>query len=124
MKERVVGIFSLGNDQIELVLREGTGGEFYAVPGKGKIPRIAIGADKEGVEVLSTVIHEVFEFSTFRNHCRYDPSGDYSNDHSAYLFVMSHPQLSDCCGHLAVFLNKALPELEKSWKAWKKKGGR
>ena len=34
MKQAIVGVYGLGADQVELVLREGTGGEFYVQPEK------------------------------------------------------------------------------------------
>ena len=45
MKQIIVGIYSVGFEDVEIVLREGTGGEFFNCPEKGHCPRIKIGAD-------------------------------------------------------------------------------
>ena len=47
MTQVIVGVYTMGYEDVEIVLREGTGGEFYNCPGKGQIPRIKIGADVE-----------------------------------------------------------------------------
>ena len=120
MKQKIIGVYYFGNEQIELVLREGTGGEFYATPEKGHIPRIKVGADKEWQQVVSALVHEAFEFAALRNRGRYDPCGDFSNDHSSYLFVMTHPIFSDCCARVAELLTSAVPVLAHEWNAWKK----
>ena len=121
MKQKTIGVYEIGWEQCSIVLREGTGGEFYAVPEKNSVPRIKIGADtSEWDKVVGSLLHESFEFVAFRLKCRYDPCGDLSHDHSAFLFVLTHPQLSDCCGKVAEFITRVLPDLANEWKKWRK----
>jgi hypothetical protein len=125
MKQVIVGVYYLGDEQVEIVLREDTGGEFYSLPEKGKVPRIKLGADyKDWDMVVRCLLHEVMEMVMFRNRCRYNISGDYSADHSAYMFLMNHTEFSDMCGKLAEFLVKCLPDLATAWKKWERKQDR
>ena len=116
MRQKIIGIFSLGFEDCELVLREGTGGEFYNCPGKGEIPRVKIGADvKEWRDLVAVLLHEAMEFALNRLRCRYSCSYDFGNDAGGYIFVLDHPQFSDCCARAAEFLALSLPVLAKEW---------
>ena len=44
MKQKVIGVFELGYENVQLVLREGIGGEFYLFP-EDTIARIKVGGD-------------------------------------------------------------------------------
>ena len=121
MKQKIVGIYYLGYEQVQLVLREGSGAEFYFCPEKGSIPRIKIGADqREWWHIVDTVLHEAFEFAMERRQCRYHATEDTSRDHSAYLFVLTHTQFSDNCSKVAEFISAAVPDLSKAWRQWNK----
>ena len=121
MKQVVVGVYKIGSDQCQLVLREGTGGDFYSCPEKGSIPRIKVGADERQWDVVvGVLLHEAFEFVANRLQCRYDLTDDLGRDHASYLFVMRHPQFSDCCMKVAEFTSAALRDLAKAWRQWGK----
>ena len=120
MNQKIVGVYSLGFEDIELVLREGTGGEFYNCPGKGQIPRIKIGADvNQWKEIVSVFLHEAFEFTYNRLGCRYSDSYDMGNDSASYLFIASHIKFSDACARVGEGVATALPDLSIAWKKWK-----
>ena len=120
MKQKIIGIYSMGYEDVEIVLREGDGGEFYNCPGKGQIPRIKIGADVEQwKDVVSTFLHEAFEFTFNRLGCRYDDSYYLSKDHSSYLFVATHVKFSDACARVGEGVAVALPDLCTAWEKWK-----
>jgi hypothetical protein len=122
MKQKTVGVYELGWEQVELVLREDTGGEFYFIPetGKNAIPRIKIGADYGyWKEVVNVVLHEAMEFALSRLGCRYNPSEDISRDHAAYLFSFCHTTYSQACAMVAEFLAACLPDLAREWENWK-----
>lgn len=119
MKQVVVGVYEVGYDQIELVLREGDGGEFYVLPEKGAIPRIKIGADCENwVEVVDTLLHEIFEYVYDRLRCRYEVSNQTTTDHSAYVFMFSHLLFSESCCRVSEFITSSLTDLQKAWEEW------
>ena len=121
MKQKIIGTYPLGYEQIQLVLREGTGGEFFTLPEDGKIPRIKIGADNNyWWETVELLLHEVNEFCMMRLACRYNQSNSVLRDHSNYLFVMTHVQFGECCARSAELLAKALPDLGKAWNKWKR----
>lgn len=121
LKQVIVGVYSFGYEDIELVLREGDGGEFYNCPGKGEIPRIKIGADsKQWRDILSIFLHEAFEFTFNRLGCRYSDSYDMGNDSASYLFVASHIKFSDACARVGEGIATALPDLSRAWVKWQK----
>lgn len=121
MRQKIVGIYRAGYDLIELVLREGTGGDFYFVPeeDKNQIPRIKIGADeKEFYQVFANLQHEIYEFQMTRNNCRFTPSLDISNDYSAFIFVMTHTQFSDISAKASDFIDSCRNDLYDYWNEW------
>ena len=122
MRQKIIGVFPCGFEDVELVLRSGNGAEFYNCPGRGEIARIKIGADvKEWRDVVSALVHEATEYTMNRLRCRFDRSYDMGNDASSYLFVLDHPTFSDCCARVATFLVEALPQLSREWDRWRKR---
>ena len=122
VKQKTVGQYLCGHEYMELVLRPGTGGEYYCSPEKGHIPRMKIGADQEcWQDVVEVVLHEVMEFQIDRHNCRFEPMHFQSRDQHASMMVMSHHVFSDCCAKAAEFLVESHNDLLKAWKAWGKK---
>ena len=121
MKQKIVGSYLLGDEYVELVMREDTGGEFYLTPEDGHIARIKVGADYESWDdVVRTLLHEALELAAARIGARYYPQDDHGGDTHNYLFVMSHGDFSDACGRVAMFLVSALPDVSGAWKKWAK----
>jgi hypothetical protein len=124
VKQKKVGTYHLGFEQVDLFLIEGYGGEFYCTPEPGSLPRIKIGADLGDFEdVLAVLFHEAFEMLLFRKGCRFNPDDVRTRDHSLYRFFMDHNQFSDICQKAAEFMDNAIPDVRKSWKKWEKKRG-
>ena len=122
MKQKVIGVYDIGYEQVQVVLMEGRGGSFYFIPEKGSLSRIKIGVDYVKFEdVMNCLLHEAFEFVLARNNGRFNPSEDMGRDHSAYIFVFNHPVFSDCCAKVAELITAAGPDIEKAWKIWRKK---
>lgn len=119
MRQRIVGSYLLGDEYVELVLREDTGGEFYLTPEDGHIARIKIGAGYLAwPDVVRTLLHEAMELALARIKVRFYPEDDHGGDTHNYLFILSHGDYSDACGRVAVFLVAALPDLSAAWKVW------
>lgn len=58
MKQKIVGTYPLGWSRVQIVAREGIGGEFWLSPGDIDCPRIKIGLDEDRWEdVLETLLH-------------------------------------------------------------------
>lgn len=115
MDQTIVGVYELGYENIQLVLREGRGGEFYFNPDKD-IPRIKIGGDYTLWQDLYTVLlHEVSEFALTRGGYRYSGSQDLSMDTGAFLFIFSHAQFADSCAKAAEFLVSCHKDLRNAW---------
>jgi len=121
MKQKIIGVYPCGGEDVQLVLREGGGGEFYTTPEKGHVARIKVGADSgHGWPFLvGTLMHEVMEFAMTRAGLRFTPAPDYSLDNGNYLFAMTHTQFSEAVMRAAMFVAAALPDLAKAWKGWK-----
>jgi len=113
MKQITVGTYKMGYEKIELVIREGLGGEFYFLPGDINYPRIKIGADQDDFwRIIDVLIHELSEFASARLGCRYNPEDTVGKDHHAYTFIMSNAMIAD-------FICRAWSDIEKAWKLWK-----
>ena len=121
MKQKIVGTYYIGFDQIQVVLREGTGGEFWHCPEEGSVARMKVGADQERWEdVLSCLFHEATEFTYDKLRCRFSRSNDLSKDHSEYMFMFNHNDLSHVCACLGEFTAACLPDLSVAYKKWNK----
>ena len=122
MKQKIVGNYYAGSESVQLVLREGDGGEFYNTPEKGFVPRIKIGADEQNwIMVRTSLLHEITELIMDKLKCRFCPTNDFSNSHSAYVFLIDHTNFSDLCWRVSEFMDEATPDLRKAWKHWNKK---
>ena len=120
MNQVVIGTYELGYERVELVLREGIGGEFYFIPGDINCPRIKIGADQESFwKLISVLYHEVEEFALARLGCRYEPADQVGNDIHSYTFIISHVQFSNMCAMTADYITRCLEDLTNAWNKWK-----
>ena len=121
MKQKIIGVYYMGHEQVEVVLRSGDGGEFYTCPEKGKIPRIKIGADyKAWGDVVRVALHEALEFAMWRQGVTFEYAGDMSKDAGRKVFIMRHDEFSSAAGLAADLLTACLPELARAWKRWPK----
>ena len=122
MKQKIVGIYEMGYMAIELVAREGTGGEYYTIPEHGHIPRIKLGMDHtQWRDVVDVLLHETLEFAIDTKNGRLRPTYDTTLGHDNFVFLLTHPQFSDMCAKVAEFITTALPDLAAVWKKWKKR---
>lgn len=112
MKQIIVGTYGFGGEFVQVVLREGTGGDFYTNPELGSVPRVKIGADHGNW-------HEVFEFAYMRAGLRFSPMPSYPPYNSAdWLFIMDHQQFHNCTARCAELLQACVPDLAIAWKKW------
>jgi len=122
IRQKIIGVYHLGYYAVELVLREGTGGEFYTTPEHGKIPRIKVGADyKDWSSVVTVLLHECFEFAMDTIQVRYKQTDHIEWSSDSFSFFMTHTQFADCCSKVAGFMTPALPDLAKEWNLWQHK---
>ncbi len=121
MKQKILGCYYLGHDQVEVVLREGQGAEFYLVPEGRLCRRVKIGADGSWRETLNSLLHEIMELMFCTMTLRYVTSDYVNNGHDDYLFIFTHPQFTEIAARLSPFLIACQPDLKKAWRAWHKK---
>lgn len=122
MKQKIVGTYRLGDDSVQIVLREGNGGDFYFLPGDIPYPRIKIGANVENWHnIIGTLLHEAQEYVLARLCCRLTPDDEFGRDSASYIFLLRHEQYSDVCARAGMLLAQCLPDLSAAWKKWKKK---
>lgn len=118
MEQIIIGVYDLGYENVQLVLREGHGGEFYTNPEK-TLPRIKIGGDYPDWQDIQTVLlHEALEFALTRGGHRFADSQDLSNDLAAFVFHFSHSEFSDCCAKAAEFMTLSYTDLKTAWLKW------
>ena len=121
MKQKIIGSYECGFDVIQLVGREGSGGEFYSIPGDINYPRIKVGLDQESFSLLlEALLHEVYEYELHKCGLRTRRTDSISCDHANYMFVFDHRQFAEVTARCAEFLEKALPDTRKAWKKWNK----
>lgn len=121
MKQKIVGTYPLGWSRVQIVAREGIGGEFWLSPGDIDCPRIKIGLDEDRWEdVLETLLHEVEELSATIIGTRFWKSAWQSEDSSAYTFVMTHQQFAEIICWAASLLPACEDDLVEMWS--KRKG--
>ena len=120
MKQKIVGSYPAGYESVELILREGWGGDVYFIE-EGGIARIKLGGDQDWEACFTALLHEVFELVFDRLKCRFAPCNDMSRSTSVYLFVADHVTFSDVCAKSAEFVDACLPDLKKAYKLWNRK---
>lgn len=118
MKQVKIGTYAGRFSEIDIYLREGTGGEFYTYPEAGRLPRIKIGAysKSQWAEVVKVALHELMELHLLQVGARYSPNPDSSADSGNYLFVHNHTQFSEAIADTAYVLTSLLPDMTKAWK--------
>lgn len=122
MKERLIGVYKNGSENVELAVHESNGGHFYSVPEDGGLSRITIGMDyQRWHDVVSTLLHEAIEMQLMRVGARFNPNPDYSRDSANWMFVMNHSQHSEVCARVAIFVTKCLPALATCWRKHRRK---
>ncbi len=122
MNQVIVGKYYLGVEAVELVLMEGTGGEFYRIPEAGHIARIKIGAEYDSWRgVVAVLLHESFELVYDRLGCRYCCSSHTARDSDAHTFYLDHVLFGEACARVADLLSACLPDLATAWKKFNKK---
>lgn len=120
MRQQIVGSYYMGPESVEIVLRDGTGGEFYCTPEAGHIARIKIGADyEEWKRVLEIFFHEALEMAFSRLGCRFYAAGNASIDSDGCIVVARHHNFSEAVARVADLAAACLPDLEKNWKQFR-----
>ena len=124
MKQKIVGIYEAGWENIEVVLMEGISGEFYFIPepSKNKVPRIKVGADHNTWDkVLDVLMHEIDEYIMSKMGLRFKPSNNLNNSHDDYVFIMTHTQFTEKNARVSEFISGCSYDVNKAWKSWKKR---
>ena len=123
MKQVIVGHYYCGYESIQVVLREGFGGEFFVTPELGSVARVKIGADQDTWgEMLAVFLHELFEFSLVRLGKRFEQDGNIiPKSSSSFLFVMNHEEMHLAVSMVAGCMEDCVPDLGKAWDKWQKK---
>ena len=121
MRQTIVGTYHIGDVSVQLVLREGNGGDFYFQPGDIPYPRIKIGADVDNWRnVVTTLIHEAEEYVIASLCCRMSPDDEFGRDAASYVFWLRHEQFSDVCARTGMLVAECLPDVATAWKKWDK----
>lgn len=120
MKQKIIGSYICGYESVELILKEGYGGEVFFLE-KGSLALIKLGGDQDWESCFTALLHEVFELVLDRIKCRFAPCNDMSRSTSVYMFVVDHVDFSDVCAKVAEFIDACLSDLKKAHKLWNKK---
>lgn len=117
-----VGVFDIGTEMVVLNLLPGeSGGDFRYYPNKNDRPEINVGLDHDRWrECVDVLIHEALEFIMERKELRFERTCKFNADHADYLFIFNHPEFTDACARLALFLTDALPKVATIFKSKRK----
>jgi hypothetical protein len=125
VKQKHLGVFELGPQNIDLYFVTGgeRGGRFYCTPDDTSKPRlkVMVGKDSTWARAVDYLLHEATEFSLMRLQKRYEVAGSWSCDDAAYLFVLTHQDLSEVMSWVSHFAAKALPPLSQAFNAYSRK---
>lgn len=122
MKMQVIGNYRLGDENVQLVLRDGGGADFYEQPGDILHPRMKIGADKESIGwLMDSVYHEAMERSMSVIRVRFQRVDSYYVDSASWVFILTHEEFTEACHRAGMFLAACLPDLNAAWKKWHQK---
>jgi len=122
MWQKVIGSYDSGMLNVQVVAREGTGGEFFMNPQAGSIPRIKVGVDyREWLCCVDVLLHECMELFLTLQGKRYTKAPDLAFDNSEYLFSFNHGDLSACARLCSAMLVQCLPDLADVYKKRKEK---
>lgn len=125
MKQRIVGIYTVGHDAVRLVLGTGTGAETDRRPRVIPYTQMVIGADRdEWGMILGSILHETQEYAMAQICCRYGQDDEFGQASDSYTFITDHVQFNDVCNRAGLFLAACEADLRKAWKAWKKARGK
>ncbi|NQU44859.1 hypothetical protein HQ520_16335 [bacterium] len=121
MKQKIIGVYEMGYRKVQVVLRDGHGAEYWALPGDIDFPRMKIGMKGTWKTVLARVVHEAFEMSAESLRVRYFESQDNSGEAGNYLFVFTHCQFAKIADEVGEFMAAAVPDIAKACQKWNKK---
>lgn len=117
--KKLVGIFELGEFPVCLYALDGTDGSCST--GKNVLPEICVGVeDEEFSSAIDILYHELFEYECMRLGYRLVRTNDASRDHSAYVFIMSHPEMSNVIARATGFAEACRESLKEEWREYHK----
>ena len=119
-KQAVVGTYPMGYEQVELVLREGSGGEFWLTPAPGKVPRAVVGVESSWSESMASLLHELLEMALTQAGRRFSPDPQVFGSHDLSTFVIDHPEFCEVVSRVATVLAACLPDFGAAWKKFRK----
>lgn len=121
MRQKLVGVYHFGFEQVELYARDDTGGDVFVLPEKGRLPRMKIGMDyRHWNGVIATLFHEVMELAMDRANCRFRPTNNLNWSSDCYVFHLDHHQFTESCARAAEFTVACQDDLHRTWKSWRK----
>ena len=129
---KLIGSYPMGAISVDVWVDPDRNGGSFCTDGKpwdpperglGR-PTIDLGLDdKSVIDVASTLLHEAFElYCSLRGH-RYDTYPSYGNGMDAFVFILKHPDLSECMGCIGMLVGRALPVIAKEYQKLKKAKG-
>jgi hypothetical protein len=117
VKQKFVGHYLLGAFNVEVYLRDGSGGEFYYAPEPAALPRLKAGIEGGWYQVFAVVLHEAAEFSLSNIRCRYQHD-DTQLSSDRFVFHANHYEFSTMTNDVGAFLASMTPDLAKAYRAW------
>jgi hypothetical protein len=108
---RLIGTYTLGIQSIRVYGRAGNGAEFDCGAAE-----MTLGLDHDWPGVVTELCHEAIEMCAAQMGLRWAPAPDFSGAADGWLFVMTHPQMSEVSARVGHMLSDALPDLATAHK--------
>jgi hypothetical protein len=113
-KYKPVCVPCVGGENVRVLLRPGTGGEFFLSPDDGGTPCVVLGSyggRRDLRRICGVLGHELFELLASRYGHRYDQSPVRSGSHAAYWFMLDHEEMDFVVQAVSVAVFDVLPAL-------------
>lgn len=116
MKDKLIGTYVLGGENIRLYLIDGASCFYNLQPDDKGCGRIRIGYDNTWHRLIGNLTHEAIECSMRRLDCAYFHQNDKSDDNGNRFFAMDHRQMSEVAAWTGQFIAECYNDLRKAYK--------
>lgn len=113
-----IGIFSLGNINVDVYLERGHGGAWLSRPSNTARPKLLIGVDQAWWRIITVAMHEAEEFCYNQFGYSFVPTAIDIHDSTTYVFHFDHGGLckvNEAVGYFWSQIEVTLKQLHKQY---------
>jgi hypothetical protein len=123
---KCLGLFPMGELAVEVWVDPAGRGGAFCTDGKpwatgiraAGPPVVEVGLSYQDFDdVVAVLLHESFELYCCIHGLRYDHAPNYGLGQDSYLFILKHPDLTECMGCVAMLVTHSLRDIQREHKA-------